>query len=232
LSPARIELARQRFDDLTASTRAAFDRRNESNVPGRLHALGLSFEESRGVIGILVLAGTETMVSALPRIVAMLIDTGQWTALRAKRALVAAAVDEGLRLTAPVAMMTRNVVEPTVLGGRHLKKNDRVVVCLANALKSRDAAVDPLGLDFERVQTAEVSNLWFGHGPHFCLGAALARRELESALNAMLDCGELEIVRRRCAYRTVFPAYAQLVVRRIAPGSTVRKAAIGDETQQ
>ena len=213
LTGAQLAHARERFDALTLSAHAAFAAGGETTVPGRLRAAGLTFDEARGLIAILLLAGTETTASALPRLVALLVDTGQWAALRADPPRVAAAVDEGLRLTAPVALVTRNVVSATVLGDRRLRPGERVVVCLASALKAQEAAADA-GFDYGRVQAPGVANLWFGQGPHACPGAALARREITTALEALLACGDVRVVRRRYARDAVFAGYARLEVRR------------------
>jgi cytochrome P450 len=232
LSPAAAAVTQARLQALTDGARAAYQRGDERSVPGRLRAAGIDFEDSRGVIGLLLLAGTETTASALPRIVALLVDTGQWAALRADRALLSRAVDEGLRATGPLAVVTRNVAESTTLGGRRLKKGTRVIVCVANVLKSPRAVADPLNFDIARAQPSQLMNLWFGHGPHFCLGAALAHCEIEAALTALLDGGDLEIARRRYSHRALFPAYATLEVRRRAAASPIGKPALSDEARE
>lgn len=229
LSPAKAAVTRTRLEALTESARAAFQDGDERSVPGRLRAAGLDFEDCRGVIGLLLLAGTETTASALPRIVALLIDTGQWAALRADRSLLVRAVDEGLRATGPLAVVTRNVVESTTLGGCRLQPGGRVIVSIANALKSPRALVDPSHFTIDREQPPQLMNLWFGHGPHFCLGAALAHCEIAAALTALLDCGALQIVSRRYGRRALFPAYSTLEVRRAAAPSLIGQSARGDE---
>ena len=213
LGASRLARAREKFEVLTRGARAAYDSGDERCVPGRLRALGLDFEESRGVIGLLFLAGTETTASALPRHVALLVDSGQWPTLRERRECLSMALDEGLRLTAAVPVMTRNVVSPTRLGGRAMNRDDRVIVLLFKALKSPALLDEPLRFDIERDRSTAPPPLWFGHGPHFCLGAALARRELEVALTALLDLGDLAIVKRRYTCPGLLPGYGELQVR-------------------
>ncbi len=210
LDARRIAAARARFDALTSAAQAAYERGDERDVPGRLRAMGLDFAQSRGVIGLLLVAGTETTASVLPRIVAQLIDTGQWSTLRSQRALMPGALAEGLRMTAAVPLMTRNVVEATTLGGRSLRKNDRVIVALFNVVKSPAVAGDPLSFDIERPSNGQGAPIWFGHGPHFCLGASLAQREVETALTSLLDVGELAIRARRYARQAPLPGYERL----------------------
>lgn len=212
LQGSRLAFARERYAALTQAARAAYESGDERCVPGRLRALGLDFEECRGVIGLLFLAGTETTASVLPRIVALLVDTGQWATLRQRRDLLPLALDEGLRLTAAVPLMTRNVVAPTTLGGRRLGQDDRVIVLLFKALQSEAMTPDALRFDLARTRAAPQAPLWFGLGPHFCLGAALARCELEHALTALLDLGDLAITHRRHASRGALPAYGRLEV--------------------
>ena len=216
LDVARLELARQKFQALTRFARAAFDTGSEETVPGRLRALGLDFEASCGVIGLMLLAGTETTASALPRTAALLLDTGQWDRLRNDRRLLDGTVNEGLRLTAAVPVMTRNVVANTTLGGRALAADTRVIVLLFHILRTRSAVeLDPLDFDIARATDRSArGSPWFGHGPHFCLGAALARHQLSCALGILLDAGPLRIVQRCSARRRLLPAYASLTLAR------------------
>jgi cytochrome P450 len=72
----------------------------------------------------------------------------------------------------------------------------------------------PRDFDISRTQTPAFAHLAFGHGPHFCLGAALGKRELHAALSTLLDAGPLAITRRRAARRILLPAYEMLEVRR------------------
>lgn len=210
---AQFDFAKERFATLTRHTRAAYDRGDESTVPGRMRSLGLDFEESRGVIGALFVAGMETTAAALPRIVAMLVDSGAYAELRRDPGLMKRAVDEGIRLTSPVPLSVRSVVADTTLGGKPLRRDERVVVLLYNLLKGDDFGRHPLDLDLHRELTKGLSTLSFGHGAHFCIGASLARREIESVLQMLLDAGDLTIESRRYGRKVLFPAYDSLHVR-------------------
>ena len=228
----RLAAARAQFEQLTQVARVAFDQGDERCVPGRLRALGLDFEACRGVVGLLLLAGTETTASALPRIVAMLVDTGLWTRLRDDRALMPAALDEGLRLTAAVPLMTRNVVAPTRLGGRALRQDDRVIVLLYNVLRTPAMGGAVLSLDrargaddAARDRAGGGTPVWFGLGPHFCLGAALARQEIEAALTVLLDAGALSIAARDHRSHGPLPAYGRLLVEGAPAAATSRRVA-------
>ena len=225
LSDRQVSLARNRLERLTEVGRAAFQSGDPQTLPGQLHSLGLDFDSSRGIIALMFVVGTETTAAVLPRLVALLVDTGQWKLLRENRQLMAGAIDEGLRITAAVPVMTRNVARPTTLGGRSLAKDSRVIVALLHALQSSSAGHNPKAFDIKRRQSSSVANQWFGHGPHFCPGATLARHELVAALGTLLDCDSLEIVRRRSARRAIFAAYSELQVRNAGGISPPRQPA-------
>lgn len=94
-----------------------------------------------------------------------------------------AAVEELLRYDAPVQLMLRRARHDLDLAGRAIAEGQTVLLVCGAA--NRDPAVfpDPHVLDFERPGGRHVA---FGHGPHFCLGAAPARLEGAIALEALL----------------------------------------------
>jgi cytochrome P450 len=212
LGSSRLRFAKARFEELVREAEPAYAAGDESTVLGRLRALGLSFEESKGVAGILFLAGTETTATAIPRIVALLHDTDHWAHLRDRRELLRSAIDEGLRVTTPVPVMTRSVARDTELAGHRLRKDERLIIFMRNVTRDPGAFPEPRLFDLERQQPRTYQNLWFGYGPHFCLGFSVAQREIERTLTTLLDAGDLDIVRRRYGRRVLFPAYAELIV--------------------
>ena len=134
---------------------------------------------------LLFTAGAETTRKA--------IATGIWElskspeqleALRADRSLMPAAIEEIVRWTTPSVYKRRTATTDTVLGGRRIRAGDKVVVWEMSA--NRDDAVfdQPFKFRIDRDPNAHVG---FGHGAHFCLGANLARLEIEVMLNAVLD---------------------------------------------
>ena len=134
---------------------------------------------------LLFTAGAETTRKA--------IATGVWElskspeqleALRADRSLMPAAVEEIVRWTTPSVYKRRTATTDTVLGGQPIRAGDKVVVWEMSA--NRDEAVfdEPFRFRIDRVPNNHVG---FGHGPHFCLGANLARLEIDVMLNAVLD---------------------------------------------
>jgi cytochrome P450 len=188
----------------------------------RLRDLGLAFDEARGVVSLVFVAGTLTTSAALPRLVALLADAGQLATLGAARragdaAAVPRAVAEGLRFAAPVPATVRVAARDTRLGGRRVAAGTRVVLLTANMARDPALFPDPDRFDAGRVHDARARHLWYGAGPHFCLGFAVAQRQLAVALEAVLDGAEaagapLRVVARRAARGALLPAYARLVV--------------------
>jgi cytochrome P450 len=103
----------------------------------------------------------------------------------ADRSLVPAAVEESLRLEPAAAVVDRYATSDAQLGGARIRAGDQVTVSLAGA--NRDPAVfrDPDRFDIRRPDAGR--HLAFAYGPHFCLGAHLARLEARIAIEALLE---------------------------------------------
>ncbi|GAA2237284.1 cytochrome P450 [Herbiconiux moechotypicola] len=213
LTDAQVASARAVLDELTRGARGAYHAEADT-VPARMRELGLSEEEAMGAVGAFVLTGTETLVSYLPRLIAVLADTGWLSRLAADRTLVAAAVAEGLRVTTPSPVMLRSVVAEADVGGVVVRPGERLV--LATFLANRaSGAFDPVGNP-----SADLKQLWFGAGAHFCLGAPLAMAQISLVLDAVLDA-ELEsggagrplrLLRRSAQRGVLIPGYRRLVL--------------------
>ncbi len=206
LTPAQAAAARSILADLTTHARAAWHEGDEATVPGRMRALGLGEREAMGAVGAFVLTGTETLVSYIPRLIALLVDSGWMPRLTADASLIEPAIAEGLRVTTPSPVMLRSVVGETAIGPVVVRPGERVILAtfMANAAAG---AFDPVGNP-----AASLKQLWFGAGSHFCLGAPLAMAQTRATLGALLDAGPLRIVSRRAARGVLIPSYASLVV--------------------
>ena len=108
----------------------------------------------------------------------------QFDALRADRSLMPTAVEEIVRWTTPSVYKRRTATRDAVLGGKKIRAGDKVVVWEMSA--NRDEAIFDAPFEF-RIDRAPNNHVGFGHGPHFCLGANLARLEVDVMLNAVLD---------------------------------------------
>jgi len=203
LTPRQLGVARGILAELGEHATRAYAG-DESTVPGRMRALGLDEREALGAVGAFVLTGTETIVSYVPRLAAILIDSGWLPRLAAEPALVDAAVAEGLRVTTPSPMMLRSVVAPRTLGSVRVRPGDRVLLGTywANrALGEFDPATNP---------AAQLKQLWFGAGAHYCLGAPLAMAQIRLTLGALLENPTLRIAARAPSRGVLIPSYARL----------------------
>jgi pimeloyl-[acyl-carrier protein] synthase len=153
----------------------------------------LSHDELVATVLLLVMAGHETTANVLGNAVARLVRD---PASRASLATLAAgdgdrsaagpslrtAVEEFLRLDGPVQMAGRVTLEPVQLGGVEVPAGRIVLLVIASANRDAAAFPDPARLDLGRSPNPHLS---FGGGPHYCIGASLARLELRVALRAL-----------------------------------------------
>lgn len=208
-----LERARGLVERLGAPGRAGWE--TGGGTIGRLRDLGLGWEEARALVVVIVLAGTETVTSAAPRIAALLADHGRLDALGGGDATaVEAAMEAGLRLTTPTEVIVRSAAVDAVLDGVRFRAGRRVFVSIYGM--TRWAGLydgDPEGLRLGEAMPAEIRHAWFGAGPHFCLGAPIAREQLRRVLGMLAAVPGLGIVDRRPARGVLFPAYATLQVR-------------------
>jgi len=143
----------------------------------------LSEEEIVASCNLLLIAGHETTVNLIANaILAMLRHLRQWAALGADAGRASAVVEETLRYDPPVQMVGRIAADDMTIGDTHVVKGDIMMLLLAAA--QRDPA------EFQRPETFDpdrgtLRHLAFGRGPHFCLGAPLARLEASVALPAV-----------------------------------------------
>ena len=135
---------------------------------------------------LLVFGGNETTRSAISGgMLAFSEHPEQWARLLAQPGLVPTAVEEILRFVSPVANMRRTVTAPVELRGRVLEKGERVVMWYPAA--NRDEAVfGPTAEDFDIARDPNEHQAFGAGGPHFCLGAWLARLEITCMLEELL----------------------------------------------
>jgi cytochrome P450 len=132
---------------------------------------------------LLVVAGNETTRNALSGAVVALHEHGQWRWLAEHPEHLATATDELLRHVSPVQQFRRTATRDLVLGDQQVRAGDKVVIWFGAANRDPDVFTEPHGLDLTRSPNPHVA---FGHGPHFCLGAHLARLEFAEMLRRLL----------------------------------------------
>lgn len=144
----------------------------------------VSVAEFENMFWLLAVAGNETLRNGLPgACIALLEHAGAQDDLRADPALMPAAVEEMLRWWTPVMTFRRTATSDCELGGRRIGKGDKVVVSFSSANRDEAIFADPDRFDIRRHPNP---HLVFGHGPHFCLGAYLARTQMRALFREVL----------------------------------------------
>ena len=124
---------------------------------------------------LLLVAGNETTTNLIGNaMLALLEHPGQMALVAGEPARIPAMIEEALRYDAPVQFLFRQTTQETQLGGKTIPANNVVVPIYASA--NRDDAKFPNAARFDMTRNAQ-GHLAFGLGPHFCLGAPLARLE-------------------------------------------------------
>lgn len=140
-------------------------------------------------------AGSETTDKTLGSLFGhLLVDRSRFEAVRDDRSLVTSAIGETLRLTPPSQMNGRVLSEDVEIEGQIVPAGSWVnlVMASANRDERRFAHSETFDLfrtdmDHTKAFTAAGEHFAFGYGRHFCLGALLAQREMETSLNMLLD---------------------------------------------
>jgi cytochrome P450 len=162
-------------DDLTTALITATDE----------DATALTETELVDTLVLMLVAGHETTVNLLDHaITALLTHSGEYASVRLGMATWDDVIEETLRHQAPVAWLPlRYAVDTITIDGITINQGDAILAGYAAA--GRDPALHGDTADHFDLTRPNKDHLAFGHGPHFCLGAPLARLEARVALPAL-----------------------------------------------
>ncbi|WP_413809648.1 cytochrome P450 family protein [Streptomyces sp. OE57] len=172
--------------DLVATRRGALgDDMLSALIAARDEGDQLTEDELVSLAFLLLMAGSENaqhLISA--GLVTLLQRPEQVAELRAEPDLLPEAVEELLRYAHPNQMAIRRFpTEPIEIGGTQIPAGDTVMLCLASAHRDPERYPSPDVFDIRREDKAHLA---LGQGMHYCLGAPLARMEIQIALDTLL----------------------------------------------
>jgi cytochrome P450 len=144
----------------------------------------VSVAEFENMFWLFAVAGNETLRNGLPgACIALLEHPRAQDELRAAPDLLPVAADEMLRWWTPVMTFRRTAAEDCQIGEQPVRSGEKVVVSFTSANRDEAVFADPGRFDIRRQPNP---HLVFGHGPHFCLGAHLARTQMRALFGEVL----------------------------------------------
>ena len=209
LRPHEVEIAISELESIHLKISEAYERNQVSTIPYLLKQHGFSKDEVISIITALIIAGTETVISHLPRFVQMLVTGGVIKNADTENLDLDELVQEGLRVTVPTPVMLRGVTVPTNIGKVSVKPGDRILLATTLACKAAG------GFDPSRPIPRELRNLWFGAGIHMCVGMPLAQLEIIEVTRELLNrfAGrDIQIIEAKIRKGTLTAGYSKLVI--------------------
>lgn len=216
LSPAEAARGRAYAARLSQMIRAGWE---QADAPGQsvtqvLRARRLAFEDVEGLVAVVLVGATELITYGLPRILAVLVDSGALPWIAADPPLLEQAIDEGFRIVTPSNAVLRAVTRDCEVGGHRFRRGGRVLVAFHNIMRQRRHFPNPGHFDLDRAIPPHLRRLPFGAGPHACLGIGLALAETRHVLGALAGLGgHVQIGERRRNRGRIYPGYTRLMIR-------------------
>ncbi|KJF19089.1 cytochrome P450 [Acidithrix ferrooxidans] len=171
LSELMKNLAQERIDDPMDDITSAL-------VNAEVDGEALTPDELASFFILLVVAGNETTRNAITWGVELLSQYPRQKELWMSDfdRFTPSAIEEIVRFASPVIFMRRTLTQPYELSGVTLAKDDKVILMYGSANKDHEEFEDPYDFRVDRMNNKHVG--FGGYGPHYCLGAHLARREI------------------------------------------------------
>ncbi|MCV7302508.1 cytochrome P450 [Mycobacterium barrassiae] len=173
------------FAQLTASRREhPTDDLASAIANGRINGEPLSDVDTASYYVIVATAGHDTTKDAISGgLLALIENPGELERLRKDPGLMGTAVEEMIRWTTPVKEFMRTAAEDTEVRGVPIKKDESVYLAYVSGNRDEEVFDEPFRFDVGRDPNKHVA---FGYGVHFCLGAALARMEMNSLFSELV----------------------------------------------
>ncbi|MDT5329752.1 MAG: hypothetical protein QOF31_1049 [Mycobacterium sp.] len=173
------------FSKLTASRREhPTDDLASAIANGRVDGEPLSDVDTASYYVIVVSAGHDTTKDAISGgLLALIENPDELTRLRDNMDLMPTAVEEMIRWTTPVKEFMRTAAEDTTVRGVPIAKGESVYLAYVSGNRDEEVFDEPFRFDVSRDPNKHVA---FGYGVHFCLGAALARMEMNSLYSELI----------------------------------------------
>jgi len=154
-------------------------------VAAELEGSRLSFDEMLQMLVLLLVAGNETTTNLIGNAAVELMQhPDQLARLRAQPELMPTAIDEVLRFSSPVQVDARHSRCRAEVAGQTIEADTNVLLLLGSANRDETVFHDADTFDVGRVDNRHLA---FGFGPHYCLGANLARLEAQVAIRVLLQ---------------------------------------------
>jgi len=173
------------FDQLIAARRSnPHDDLVSELIQAEIDGAPLTGEQLVSYCELLVEAGNETTRNAVSGgLLAFSEHRGEWEKLRERPELLPDAVEEILRWVSPISHFTRTATEDCELRGQTIRAGEQLALYFASANRDEEVFDDPFAF---RVDRRPNPHLAFGFGEHFCMGAHVARVELETIFRHLL----------------------------------------------
>ncbi|ANI40290.1 cytochrome P450 [Mycolicibacterium vaccae] len=175
----------QYFSELTLSRRRTPTGDMASAIANaRIDGALLSDADAASYYLLIAVAGHDTTKAALSGgLLALIENPGELARLQSDPGLMGTAVEEMIRWSTPVKEFMRTAAADTMVRGIPIAKGESVYLAYASGNRDEEVFDDPFRFDVGRVPNR---HLGFGRGVHFCLGAPLARMEMNSLFSRLI----------------------------------------------